>query len=159
MTDHSRPDPYERIAFRGVTVNRRTAAMLLLAEKRSGVQVQLAQGSYHPGVAASGTTHAGGGAVDVRCIQLTHHDRLRLGHALKDVGFAVWHRLPVPGLWGEHLHCIAIGDREASAAAKWQVVEYVAGRNGLTNRGPDRTYRPRPLVRFSLRRGHPVPLR
>jgi len=159
MSEHRRVDPYERITFRGVTVNRRTAAMLLLAEKRSGVSVQLAQGSYHPGVAASGSTHVGGGAVDVRCVQLADAQRRRLVHALKDAGFACWYRPAVPGLWGAHIHCVAIGDREASAAAKWQVAEYLAGRSGLVSRGADRTYRAHPAVRFSLRRGEPVPLR
>ena len=151
------PSAYDKITWRGFTVNRRTAAALTWAEKHSGVPIQLAQGSFNTSVSASGTTHAGGGVVDVRCAQLSKTQRIKLMVALKRAGFAVWHRKAVPGLWGEHLHAVALDDKTASSSAKRQMSEYLAGRNGLTNQGRDNTFRPKPQTRFSYKRNKPIP--
>jgi hypothetical protein len=149
--------PYQRIRYKGVTLNRRTVSALEWAAKRAGVDLLLAQGSYTGGaVAASGTTHNGGGAVDVRVVNLTTAERVQVVRAMKDAGFAVWHRAAVPGLWGEHIHGILIADSEMSSGAMAQVMSYDAGRDGLRGNRADNTYRPSPRVRWSHLQGRPV---
>jgi hypothetical protein len=127
------PDPYERITFRGKTVNRRTAAMLSVMEQRLGYELTLVQGSYNAGgVAASAGTHDGGGAVD-----LAPFDWRNKCHVGREVGFDIWHRLPSQGPWSEHNHGIAAGDREASSGAKVQETEYNEGLDGLADHAHD----------------------
>ena len=152
-------EKYEVVYWRGVRLDRKTIAPLEWVEKQSGITIQLAQGSYNGGaVAASGSTHAGGGAVDVRCVYLSLRDKVRLLRWLKRAGFAAWRRRAVSGLWGEHIHAIQIGNDKASSSAQWQVNEYLARRTGLTSGGADWTYRPKPPVRWSYEDGKPVPL-
>ena len=122
----------------GIVTDPRTADMLAEAARRFGKPLQFAQGSYRPTTNYSGSTHAGGGAVDVRTVPLRNHaEKMRLVKALRLVGFAAWYREPIAGLWGEHIHCIAIGCPDLSSGAQWQVGEYRAGRNGLTDRARD----------------------
>jgi hypothetical protein len=134
------PDPYERITFRGKTVNRRTAAMLSVMEQRLGYELTLVQGSYNAGgVAASAGTHDGGGAVD-----LAPFDWRNKCHVGREVGFDIWHRLPSQGPWSEHNHGIAAGDREASSGAKVQETEYNEGLDGLADTPTIRSRSTRP---------------
>lgn len=150
-------EAYERIKWRGVTLNRRTAAALEWVEKQSGVTLSPAQGSYNAGgVSASGGTHDGGGAIDLRVRSYSRGQRVKVTRSLKKAGFAAWYRPEVPGLWGPHIHAILLGDREASSAAKAQMDSYRRGRNGLANDGVDSTWRPDPLPRFSYRKNRPV---
>lgn len=125
----------------GIITDARTADMLTEAARRFGKPLQYAQGSYRHGqTAASGSTHDGGGAVDVRTVPLANQaEKMRLVKALRLVGFAAWYRTPIPGVWGEHIHAIAIGCPDLSSGARWQVGEYRAGRDGLTGqqRDPD----------------------
>ena len=117
--------------FRGKRLNARTIDMLLNAERLLGARFHITQGSYNTSVAASGSTHAGGGAMDT--------DGPRGWNtavsALRRAGFAAWHRTPSQGPWGHHIHSIAIGDASASQAAKNQVRSYLAGGNGLGGAG------------------------
>lgn len=142
----------ERVSWRGVTLNRRTVAMLELAEQRSGITIRPTQGSYNRGgVSASSGTHDGGGAVDVSVSGLSSRQIRKLVRALRDVGFAAWHRLYIAGLWPAHIHAIAIGDRELAPLAASQVVQYVGGLDGLAARRTDAmSYRPDPIPRFSF---------
>lgn len=150
--------PYGRRTWRGVVLNNRTIDMLEWAERKSGVTVTPSQGSYTGGaVAASGSTHNGGGAVDIRSSILSPSSRKRLVKALKDAGFAAWYRGPKSG-FSPHIHAIALRDKQASTSAKWQMQEYLAGRSGLTSSGRDTTYRPDPQVRWSWKRQKPVAL-
>lgn len=127
---------YTHISWRGVTLNQRTADMIAYVEKRLGKRLQILQGSYHKGVSASAGVHDGGGAVDVNAYSSgLKPDEIVL--AMRKAGFAAWHRKTIPGLWGEHIHAVAIGDSEMSPAASLQILEYRAGQNGLANRGPD----------------------
>jgi len=136
-------DPYGRNWKRGVQLNNRTLEMLEITELRSLdrlgiIPLSLAQGSYHPGVSVSGGTHDGGGALDVRVVdRLTQSQVDSVVWALRKTGFAAWHRLPSQGDWPEHIHAIAIGDKEMSSAAAQQVIDYRNGLNGLANKGPD----------------------
>lgn len=150
----------ERVYFRGKKLNRRTIAALKHAEKIDGIKklYVLSQGSYNGGkVAASGSTHDGGGAVDVSDSNLTEDERKAVVHALKDSGFAVWFRPTVAGLWGSHIHAILKNDPELSSGAAWQVESFNDGRDGLRGNRIDDTYRPNPAVRFSYNQNKPVP--
>jgi TP901 family phage tail tape measure protein len=117
--------------FRGKRLNARTIAMLLNAERILGARFHITQGSYSTSVAASGSTHAGGGAMDT--------DGPRgwgaAVAALRKANFAAWHRTPSQGPWGHHIHSIAIGDSSASPAAKRQVQSFLSGGNGLGGGG------------------------
>lgn len=123
-----------RTTVDGKVVNVRTAQMLKRAEARLGQDLHVIQGSYNAGgVTASAGTHDGGGAVDV---SVTDNPE-RVVKALRDVGFAAWHRLPSQGPWSEHIHAVAIGDDELSAGAENQVKYYYQGLNGLATHLPD----------------------
>lgn len=119
--------------FRGKRMNYRTIKMLLAAEKLYGGQFSITQGSYSTSVAASGSTHAGGGALDLGWTGANAQVK-----DLRRVGFAAWHRNPLQGPWNDHVHVVAIGDPTASESAKRQVASYLAGGNGLggTDDGP-----------------------
>lgn len=123
-----------RVTYGGHILNERTLQMLLEMERVLGYTVGVTQGSYNRGgVAASAGTHDGGGALDVT----PHPTPGKTVETARRVGFAAWHRLPSQGHWSEHIHMIAIGDRELSAGAQQQVAQYKAGQNGLANHGPD----------------------
>lgn len=140
---------YSRVSFRGATVNARTRTMLLRAEqtlKKMGLNwtFNLVQGSYSTSVAASGNTHAGGGAVDISVRgpsgAYRPYEQTRMAvKALRMAGFAAWSRGYSDGTsFSPHIHGIAIGDRQLSSAARSQVASYFNGRNGLVNNGTDR---------------------
>jgi len=124
----------KRVIVDGHVLNQRTAAMLKRAEAILGEDLHVMQGSYNAGgVSASAGTHDGGGAVDVS--PTNHPDRVV--HALRQAGFAAWHRTPSQGPWTEHIHAIAVGDPELSSGAAQQVTDYINGRDGLAGHGPD----------------------
>lgn len=147
----------DKVQWRGHTFDYRTVRALNWVERESGIKIVPSNGSFNTSVDASGTTHAGAGAVDCRIVGLTDREVHRLVKTMKDAGFAVWLRKEVPGLWGAHVHGVLHGTAGASRSAKWQMAEFDAGRNGLTNQGADRSYRPSPPVRFDFRKDKPVP--
>lgn len=113
--------------YRGVMLNTRTIRMLNMAERTLGALFHITQGSYSTRVAASGSTHAGGGAMDTNGPRGWN----AAVAALRRAGFAAWHRTPAQGPWNHHIHSIAIGDPSASPAAKRQVQSYLRGGDGL----------------------------
>jgi hypothetical protein len=119
--------PGSVVNYRGVRLNQRTIKMLLAAERILGKTFHITQGSYSTSVAASGGTHAGGGAMDTNGPGGWN----TAVAALRRVGFAAWHRLPSQGPWGEHIHSIALGDPTASRAAKNQMAAFRRGGDGL----------------------------
>lgn len=156
--------PSGRIAFRGVVVDRRTAHMVLWAERQAGFFFTITQGSFNAGkVAASAGTHDGAGAIDCSVRGLTVTQRNAMVKALKDAGFAAWYRTPIKGLWPAHVHAIAIPgptapDRVALAPlARVQVKAYDNRRDGLKANAVDKSYRPTPPVSFHYVKGKPVP--
>lgn len=103
--------------------------------------LRLSQGSYRPRTDYSGTTHCGCGVNDVsRWVSgrlVTGPEWSEIVRCLRRVGFAAWHRTEAQGDWPEHTHMVAVGCPELSDSARAQVVDYLAGRNGLVNRGRD----------------------
>ncbi len=107
--------------------------MLQLAQalyQGRGDPLHITQGSYVDNVPESFGTHAGGGAVDISvrvksepASLLSEHEITELVMALRQAGFAAWARLPgdLDALNGVHIHAIAVGDRELSAAARRQL--------------------------------------
>jgi hypothetical protein len=143
-------DAMDRVTVQGHILNKRTVAMLHAAERSLGYELSIVQGSYNGGataVAASAGTHDGGGAVDLLPWDYKHKVKVA-----RTLGFAAWHRpeLWVDGkrIWGEHIHCIAIGDAELSDPAKDQVTAYRHHRDGLAGNAPDRTWHPNPIPTF-----------
>lgn len=141
-------DDYTRIDVNGMSLNQRTLSMLAYAQILYGGELEIrdyaiTQGSYSNSVSASFGTHAGGGAVDISVLRrgtytVLWEDVEPLMRALRMAGFAAWLRE-----YGElhegspiHLHAIAIGDRELSAAAEGQLTGeagYFRGYSGLTD--------------------------
>lgn len=127
-----------RVRVDGHLTNRRTARMLAEAERLGGA-LRITQGSYNRGgVAASAGTHDGGGVLDLSVRALTLTQINRRVHALRTVGFAAWHRPALPGLWGPHIHAVAVGTRDLAPIAARQVAALRRGRDGLAGHGLDR---------------------
>lgn len=114
----------------------RTAEMLAEAERLGG-NLPVTQGSYNTSVSASAGTHNGGGALDFSVRGLTRAQINRRVKALREVGFAAWFRPARPGVWGPHIHAIAIGTKDLAPLAKTQVKAYRSGRDGLKGNGVD----------------------
>lgn len=128
------PNEFARTKYHGKAMDWYTLRLLQAAERIVGHAFTVTQGSYSTSVAASGSTHAGGGALDLGWI-----GKIADVAALRAVGFAAWHRNPSQGPWHDHIHAIAAGDPTASASAKRQVQDYFNGGNGLGGRddGPN----------------------
>jgi hypothetical protein len=136
---------YEIVTWRGCRFDRYTVAAIQATEARLGFQLRIFQGSYNVGrVTASAGTHDGGGAVDVAATS----DPARVVRALRAVGFAAWHRPELPGVWGEHIHAILIGNTKAAPSALRQVTAYRNHRDGLASNAPDNTWHPDPIPTF-----------
>lgn len=155
---------YSRVLFDGKVVNARTRDALKYAQalwrQRMGHRksIRLAKGSYQQASSTSGTTHSGGGAVDVRTkgVGLTDEETLRLNIALRDAGLASWIRDHRDG-FDPHIHALAFSDAQMSASARRQLVAFDLGRNALVSNLKDRNpYRPAPRLRFNYNLGKPV---
>jgi hypothetical protein len=121
------------VTWRGVKVDKRTSLMLTEVAKLTRATITPTQGSYSSSVGASAGTHSGGGAVDVHAAGLPAADIEQIVKVMRQVGFAAWHRLPSQGNWPEHIHAIAVGCPDLSAAAAHQVTALRNGLNGLAN--------------------------
>ncbi|NYE96173.1 hypothetical protein FHU41_002423 [Psychromicrobium silvestre] len=126
-----------RTTVSGKAVNTRTKSMLTAAGKRCGITMSLVQGSYNPGgVGASAGTHDGGGVVDISVSGKSSAQMTAMVKALREVGFAAWHRTPAQG-FSHHIHAVAISDTDMSPSAQAQVGDYYRGRNGLASHAAD----------------------
>jgi hypothetical protein len=137
---HAPKRDYKRVVIRGGLTNRYTAEMLMRAEAysksmRGPDKFWITQGSYSTSVSASAGTHDGGGALDISVNGMSRAEMHRAVKALRTAGFAAW--LRGPPSFDPHIHAIAIGDGDASPAAKDQVTDYRHGRDGLAYHGPD----------------------
>lgn len=119
----------------------RTKKQLDAAVKILGHRLRLAQGSYRAGqTAASGSTHDGGGVIDVatKYQGFSRKEKLEIVAALRTVGFAAWLRPETPGVWGEHIHAVSIGCPDLSSSARAQAVAFRHGYDGLAGEGGKR---------------------
>lgn len=136
------PKPnYKHLPFRGHIANGRTIEMVNQAEtwaKKKGVPTgwPLFQGSYHSGTDDSAGTHDGGGALDFNTAGKSAKEIRTMVEGLRRAGFAAWHRAE-PAWDDDHIHVIAIGDRDLASGARTQVREYFAGGDGLSGSAPD----------------------
>jgi hypothetical protein len=154
-----------KVIYDGRVVTARTRDCLLYAtelyRKRTGdkrFEIRLAQGSFSNSVEASGSTHFGDATFDARTkgIGMNDEEIRILNRCLRDAGCATGIRDHRDDM-DPHIHGIVLVDAQASSSAKWQMDEYDAGRNMLSNRKRDRNpYRPKPKVRFSYTLGKPV---
>jgi hypothetical protein len=146
-------DPYALTTHDGKTVDEITHQALLECEKRLGYDLTIVQGSYQAldgksnDVKASAGTHDGGGVVD-----LSPFDWRRKVRALREVGFAAWHRTPDQGPWGEHIHAVLIGNAKMAPSALRQVSDFLAHppRDGLAGHAVDDTWHPSPPAVFQM---------
>lgn len=137
---------YEIVLQNGFLFNRRTVEMLKYAADLYQGEIDIigqhiTQGSFHDNGSASFGTHLGGGAVDISVFKGGTYTVLDaeippLIEALRTAGFAAWLREPGEVYPGSsiHIHAIAIGDEQLSAAAREQLIGesgYFRGYNGL----------------------------
>lgn len=125
--------------YGGKRVNTRTRLMLAEADSRLPWNFSLLQGSYNIGVAPSGHTHDGGGAVDISVSGRNSTQIWQSVKALRTVGFAAWYRPAKPGVWGPHIHAMAIGDTDMHLAGAQQISDYANGKDGLAGHRADPT--------------------
>ena len=130
-------DPWGKASLDGETVDNFTAAALQAAAQEAGTEWRVLQGSFSHDVAASGSTHAGGGVVDIAPADGDWEGAVT---ALRKIGFAAWVR-NVPGHGyagsGEHIHAVLMGDEQLSDQAAIQVQSYLNNDNGLDGSAPD----------------------
>lgn len=122
--------------FRGHRFDARSIRMIKAAEALGGA-LTITQGAYNRSVGASAGTHSGGGAADFSVRGLTNAQINKRVAALRTVGWAAWHRLPLPGVWGAHIHAVAVGCPDLAPQAARQVTALRNGRDGLAGNGPD----------------------
>lgn len=113
---------YGRTAWDGEPINNLTAAQLMVAGRLLGKRYHVIQGSYQPVTSYSGTTHTGGGVIDV-----SPYDNNAV-IALQQAGFAAWHRGPgAPGKaanYGNHIHAVSLFDKTVAKSAAAQAAHY-----------------------------------
>jgi hypothetical protein len=146
------PDDYRRIEVGRAVLNARTLFMLDHAQQLYNAQggfidfrYAITQGSYNAGgVAASFGTHDGGGALDLSVrspqdLSVLTREIEPMIYALRVAGFAAWLReedvfYPDSPI---HIHAIAVGDAEASPAAREQVEGVFGYLNGFDGLPPE----------------------
>ena len=97
------------------------------------------------GARASAGYHDQGGCLDLRTWDHTPAQAANLVRVLREWGAGAWRRDERHGM-DPHLHLVAGWDADLAAGAATQWRQYLAGRDGLTNNGPDYEWRPTPLV-------------
>lgn len=122
------PKEYDRVTFHGRTTDYRTAVMARSVEKALGITFYCYQGSYSTSVEASGSTHAGGGVLDLNVPG--GKDPNAVTRQLRNAGFAAWYRTPSQG-FTPHIHAVDIGNTKLSYDAGLQVGNYNSGGSGL----------------------------
>lgn len=132
------PEDYDKVQVDGKTINKRTQYMLKQTEQDLGVKLSITQGSYNAGgVSLSAGTHDGGGVVDISTMGMSKDKVQKTVESLRKAGFAAWFRTCPEFCNNDHIHAVAIGDKEMSPSAKSQVDSFYSGRNGLANNAKD----------------------
>jgi hypothetical protein len=133
-------DAWDHVTFRGHTLNKRTAAFLLDVEAELGYKLAVIQGSYNPGVSASGGTHDKGGVFD--CWDVFNDDPQHIQHVLRKHGGFGWFRPTIPGLWIQHIHCGVLGDTDMSPTLAALVPDYRNYLDALASHAADGSWHP-----------------
>lgn len=137
----------KRIKVDGQTLTERVYSLIVdsfAAVRLPEAIITIAQGSWSGGVAASGSTHKGGGAVDISLRDVPDHlEEMLIVELRRRCGGPAWIRTPAQG-FPKHLHMIVRDEDGLSSGARWQVKEYDAGRDGLSGKGSHKDYHPRP---------------
>ena len=141
--------------FRGFTFAIGTPAAILWAEKAAGFGFTITQGGYNTGVAASSGTHDKD-AVDFSVRGLDQREIQHMVTALRNAGFAAWHRTVDQGFDVEHVHAIRVGNGDLSRVAAQQATAFDHCRDGLKDNGPDPTYHPNPPVKWGVLARKPI---
>lgn len=97
------------------------------------------------GADASAGYHDQGGCFDLRTWDLSETAVQKVVRTLRSHGAAAWVRDSRHGM-DPHIHFVLGTDRPLAAGALDQWQDYLDGRNGLANNGPDYHWRPEPLV-------------
>lgn len=127
---------YYRASFDGEPTDYRTAILMRLCDRelqhnRNFPPMNCFQGSYQPPSDVSGTTHAGGGVLDIGWpgASISKHDEGMC--FLRNQGFqAGWCRHPSTGFI-LHVHTIDVGNRRLSPDAQLQLHDYRQDGDGL----------------------------
>lgn len=126
------------IVFRQRKMDRRSAKMIVSVEKIFDCTLVITQGCCNKGgVAQSAGTHDCEGVIDFSVSGLTQTQINRLVKFLRMAGFAAWYRTYTPGLWGAHIHAVAVGCKDLPDIAARQVTALRNGRDGLASNRQD----------------------
>lgn len=130
---------FEYISWRGATVDRKTAELLKIAERRLGYTVDVIKGhSVASSGSVSSTTHNRGGVCDLR--PADHERKVKV---LRDLGCAAWFRPAIANLWPDHIHFVVCRHGNLDPQAADQVVDFDKGLDGLAGgRRDTNTYHP-----------------
>lgn len=124
------PPPFEVCTYNGARMDQKTKVAVQVLEQgrlKDLAPLTIFQGCYNPGgVAASAGTHDRGGVLDFSPFEFG-----RKVKAWRDLFGPGWHREAIPGLWGEHIHCVIADQGNLAPAAVAQVGMYFAGLDGL----------------------------
>jgi hypothetical protein len=146
MTDTA---PFEKVVYNGAQMDHKTKAFVQAMEAKLGYPLTIIQGCYNPGgVSASSGTHDLGGVLDL--VPWDFENKVK---AARELGAFAWHRLPIPKVWGEHIHLGIRNHGNLSSAARSQQDDYdkTPGRNGLATHtvDPDK-FHPDPPETFAF---------
>ena len=156
----------DRVRWRNVWMTARMRDQFIAAEKillkkfPNAPKLSFSKGSWMPYSRLSGPTHNGAGVADLRDSPYNTAQRKYLDKAMKDVGLYPYYR---EAGWdgsadNSHWHVLDQVTTGMNASAKRQVASYKAGRNGLNNNAPDRSYRPKTPVIWKYLLGRAVPV-
>ncbi len=133
-------DAWDHVTFRGVTLEKRTVAFILAVEADLGHKLTMIQGSYNPGISASGGTHDEGGVFD--CWDVFNSHPLVIQKCLRKHGGFGFYRKAIPNLWNEHIHCGVLGETDMSPTLAAQVPDYRNYLDGLASHAADNSWHP-----------------
>lgn len=127
--------PFEHVVYNGKLMDQKTKAFVQALEAELGYPLTIVQGCYNAGgVSASAGTHDAGGVID-----LSPWDAAAKVRAARKLGACAWHRMPIPGVWGEHVHFVirSQGNLSAAAAEQQRYFDEKPRRNGLAGEPVD----------------------
>jgi hypothetical protein len=141
--------PFDKVVYNGALMDQKTKAFVQAMEAKLGYPLTILQGCYNPGgVSASAGTHDLGGVIDL--VPWDFENKVK---AARELGAFAWHRLPIPKVWGEHIHLGIRNQGNLSSAAQRQQDDFDGkpGRDGLASHAVDSNkFHPEPSVTFAF---------